>query len=206
MHPRVICFSGSLTIVSNTIHPYFVRLPQDAHATLSPGHHYRGNIKNSGWIDAAHLKAGYQLLGSNGTWHRVDKVTINNEPLQAYNLTVSDYHSYFIKGIGGSDGVWVHNDCGELKYEPASYHSKVGNSLKSKEPSNPQQTLNESIKIKDTSDRRIAVDKTTGEFVVFDKTINNIYHGHARTWSSLTQEMKNVLIKHGLVDKKGKIK
>lgn len=68
-------------------------------------------IKNGEWIDAAHLKVGYQLLGSNGTWQTVDKVIINQEPLQAYNLTVADYHSYFIKGIGGSDGVWVHNDC-----------------------------------------------------------------------------------------------
>ena len=38
-------------------------------------------------------------------------VRIAEEPLQAYNLTVADYHTYFIKGEKGSSGVWVHNDC-----------------------------------------------------------------------------------------------
>lgn len=93
-----------------------------------------------------------------------------------------------------------------LIYEPAPYHGTTGNAVKSKAPTNPQQALNASIKIKATSDRRIAVDKSSGEFVIFDKTINNIYHGHVRTWSELTQEMKNVLINNGLVDRKGKIK
>ena len=38
-------------------------------------------------------------------------VRIAEEPLQAYNLTVADYHTYFIKGEKGTGGVWVHNDC-----------------------------------------------------------------------------------------------
>ena len=38
-------------------------------------------------------------------------IRIAEEPLQAYNLTVADYHTYFIKGEKGTGGVWVHNDC-----------------------------------------------------------------------------------------------
>ncbi|SUX21942.1 Protein of uncharacterised function (DUF1557) [Cardiobacterium valvarum] len=38
-------------------------------------------------------------------------VRIAEEPLQAYNLTIADYHTYFIKGEKGTGGVWVHNDC-----------------------------------------------------------------------------------------------
>ena len=41
----------------------------------------------------------------------MSSVRIAEEPLQAYNLTVADYHTYFIKGEKGSSGVWVHNDC-----------------------------------------------------------------------------------------------
>ena len=93
-----------------------------------------------------------------------------------------------------------------LKYEPAPYHGKISNPVKSKAPTNPQQSLNNSLQIKNTSDRRIAVDKSVEEFIIFDKTIDNIYHGHVRTWAELTPEMQNILIKNNLVDKKGKIK
>ena len=102
--------------------------------------------------------------------------------------------------------MWVHDaECCDLKYEAALYHGSVSNAIKSKAPTNPQQMLDVSIKIKDTSDRRIAVDKSTGEFVIFDKTIDNIYHSHVRTWNELTQEMKNLLINKGFVNRKGKI-
>ena len=115
---------------------------------------------------------------------------------------MQEFHTYHI----GEHGVWVHNDgCCDLKYEAALYHGSVSNAIKPKAPSNPQKALNESIKIKDTSDRRIAVDKNTGEFVIFDKTIDNIYHSHVRTWNELTQEMKNLLINKGFVNRKGKI-
>lgn len=93
-----------------------------------------------------------------------------------------------------------------LKYEPAPYHGKISNPVKSKAPTNPQQSLNNSLQIKNTSDRRIAVDKSVEEFIIFDKTIDNIYHDHVRTWAELTPEMQNILIKNNLVDKKGKIK
>lgn len=69
---------------------------------------------------------------------------------------MQEFHTYHI----GEHGVWVHNDgCCDLKYEAALYHGSVSNAIKSKAPSNPQKALNESIKIKDISDRRIAVDK-----------------------------------------------
>lgn len=115
---------------------------------------------------------------------------------------MQEFHTYHI----GEHGVWVHNDgCCDLKYEAALYHGSVSNAIKPKVPSNPQKALNESIKIKDISDRRIAVDKNTGDFVIFDKTIDNIYHSHVRTWNELTQEMKNLLINKGFVNRKGKI-
>ena len=50
-------------------------------------------------------------MGDDKHWYTVSSVRIAEEPLQAYNLTVADYHTYFIKGEKGSSGVWVHNDC-----------------------------------------------------------------------------------------------
>ena len=36
----------------------------------------------------------------------------NWKPLQAYNLTVADWHTYFVKGDKAeTEGVWVHNEC-----------------------------------------------------------------------------------------------
>ncbi|WP_410681404.1 hemagglutinin repeat-containing protein [Avibacterium paragallinarum] len=91
-------------------------------------------------------------------------------------------------------------------FENAPYHSKQGNSVKSPTPTFGQEVLNESIQVKSSSPRRIGVDKTTGEYVVFDKTEGNIYHGHVRKWDELTIEMKNALQKANLVTNKGKIK
>jgi hypothetical protein len=92
-----------------------------------------------------------------------------------------------------------------LQYEPAPYHGTTNNPVKNKAPAYGQDALDMSIQIKDTSTRRIGIDYKTDEFVVFDNTIKNTYHGHVRTWNELTQEMKNTLIKNGVTDKKGKV-
>lgn len=91
-------------------------------------------------------------------------------------------------------------------FEKAPYHSKTGNAVKSANPAFGQDVLNESIQVKSTSTRRIGVDKSTGEYVVFDQTKDNIYHGHVRKWDELTTDMKNALKKADLVNDKGKIK
>lgn len=67
--------------------------------------------------------------------------------------------------------------------------------------------MEESVRIKESgiSERRVGVDYETGEIVVFDKTIGNIFHGHVVPWKDLRQEAKNALIKNGLTTPKGKI-
>jgi len=85
---------------------------------------------------------------------------------------------------------------GKLSYEKADYHGVVDNPVKSKAPKNGQNALDNSFIIKDSSTRRIGVDKSTGEIVIFDETYpsSGIYHGHVRKWDDLNQEMKNKLI------------
>ena len=92
------------------------------------------------------------------------------------------------------------------KYEDAPYHSKKGNSVKSKRPENGLNSLDESIEVNPpNSRRRIAIDPHTKEFVVIDRTSEGTYHAHVRPWSGLRQEMKNALIRAGKTNRKGKI-
>ena len=79
------------TLVSNRIHPFY---------------------SDGKWIKAEDLKAGSRLFAENGAEPTVQSVTVKQEPLQAYNLTVADWHTYFVKGDKAeTEGVWVHNDC-----------------------------------------------------------------------------------------------
>ncbi|MBN0980112.1 S-type pyocin domain-containing protein [Pseudomonas hygromyciniae] len=91
------------------------------------------------------------------------------------------------------------------KYEDAPYHGKKGNSVKSKRPTNGLAALNDSIQVKPTEPRRVGIDPQTKEFVVIDRTTDELYHGHVRSWEELHQDMKNALIKAGKTNRKGKI-
>ncbi len=72
-------------------------------------------------------------------------------------------------------------------------------------PINGQDALDTSTLIKDTSPRRVGVDHQTGDYVVFDRTIRNEYHGHTRTWDQLTSEMQNALVESGMANRRGKL-
>ncbi len=92
------------------------------------------------------------------------------------------------------------------KYEDASYHT-TGNELKGSKPSNPETVFDNSYPVNaSTTARRVGVDPTTGEYVVFDRTGPNQWHGHVRSWEKLSNRMKSALRKANLVTKKGKIK
>ncbi|MCP1518169.1 hypothetical protein J2Y74_002479 [Pseudomonas migulae] len=92
-----------------------------------------------------------------------------------------------------------------LEFDAASYHGKTDTPVKSKGPANGQEALDNSVQVKPTSARRIGVDPETKEFVVFDRTGGDIYHGHVRPWDKLHQDMKNALIKAKKADNKGNI-
>ena len=183
------------TLVSNRIHPFY---------------------SDGKWIKAEDLKAGNRLFAENGAEPTVQSVTVKPEPLQAYNLTVADWHTYFVKGNQAeTEGVWVHNECpygkGNQRYKDAPYHSKNGNSVKSRAPTNGQAALDNSVQVKSTSSQRVGVDKTNNEIVVLNQTQtfndgSTEYHGYVKNWQDLYTDQKNALKKAGLVNSKGKIK
>jgi RHS repeat-associated protein len=112
------------------------------------------------------------------------------------NGTVTKQRNGSFEGPGGM---------ARLKYEKAPYHGTENGIMKSKAPADGQGALDGSLQVKETSPRRIGIDYTKNEFVVFDKTLDNIYHGHVRSWAELHQDMKNILIKNGMADSKGKV-
>ena len=103
------------TLVSNKIHPFFVQLPQGVAAPpSSEGHSYTGDIARGAWVDASNLKAGYRLLNDDSSWAVVTAIKVEAAPLTAYNMKVSEYHTYFVTGDINANPVWVHNDCNLL--------------------------------------------------------------------------------------------
>jgi RHS repeat-associated protein len=98
-------------------------------------------------------------------------------------------------------------NAGTLIYEKSPKHGATTRGNVSGAPQNGQSALDNSIQIKETSTRRIGIDRSTNEFVVFDNTNpgTGTFHGHVRSWGQLTQEMKNALIKAGEVTRTGKI-
>jgi filamentous hemagglutinin len=92
-----------------------------------------------------------------------------------------------------------------LEFEDARYHGSIDNQVKSRGPRNGQDALDTSVQVSSTSSRRVGIDYETAEFVVFQKTIGNAYHGHVRSWSDLSSQMQNALQRAGMTDKRGRI-
>jgi len=62
-------------------------------------------------VDAQYLQPGDELLTEKNEWQTVEAVIITEEPLEAYNLSVDEYETYFVSGEEGADAIWVHNNC-----------------------------------------------------------------------------------------------
>ena len=131
VHVTVVDDEGDRqTIRSNRIHPYFARLAAgailaSASAAMSPaiateGHIYKGDIDGGAWVDAQHLKVGDELLGDDGQWLTVGSVEIEDQPLEAWNMSVDEYATYFVAGDVDATAVWVHNNCPGLSGEAAT--------------------------------------------------------------------------------------
>ena len=108
------------TIVSNRIHPFFVQQRPNALISVagvltdrrsSEGNVYSGPISNGAWIDAADQKTGDRLFNHDTSWAEVISVRIEDRSLRAYNITVANTETYFVRGANNDNAqpVWVHN-------------------------------------------------------------------------------------------------
>lgn len=96
----------------------------------------------------------------------------------------------------------------KIVFEHFDDHHANSKGEKSPPPTNPKRALENSVKIKDTSTRRVYAfvnELGANEFGVLDEHLPNRYHGHRRSWEQLTQEMKNALQDARKTNEKGKI-
>ena len=123
VHTRVRDKGGNEhTLTSNRIHPFFARVAAGVLLTVAAeGHVYAGDIEDGAWVDAQHLQVGDELLGSDSEWQEVVGTEIQVAELQAHNLTVDGYSTYFVAGDKSAAGVWVHNACFEANDFPDDF-------------------------------------------------------------------------------------
>lgn len=104
------------TIITTTNHPFFAVVSEErtVPVALPEGHRYKGAIKNGSWVAAADLRPCEKLFDSDGSWSSVVNVRVRDKQLNAYNLTIADFHTYFVKQADNDNAqpVWVHNACG----------------------------------------------------------------------------------------------
>lgn len=129
------------TIVSNRIHPFFGRVPDELSTPLLAGHSTRPEyVFDGAWIEAADLSSGTLLLSSDDTWDEVVTVSVEKNVLTAFNLTVDEFHTYYVTALSNGPPVWVHNDCfsdrkllsslGLKKNEMHIFHRKIKEIIK----------------------------------------------------------------------------
>lgn len=103
------------TILSNRIHPFYVSDLGVRHKKTELADVERDTNKAGQWVQAQALQPGNLLFTDSGYPAEVISLDIKGEPLKAYNFTVDEYHTYFVKGAfsHGTSAVWVHNDCNQ---------------------------------------------------------------------------------------------
>lgn len=78
-------YVGGQTIESTFNHPFYAN--------------------DKGWTFAKDLKVGDLLVQSDGHTLRIDSIEIEQKYATVYNMTVDDFHTFFVSDLG----IWVHN-------------------------------------------------------------------------------------------------
>jgi len=66
-------------------------------------------VNGKGWVPAKQLGVGDELLSHDGQVSQVEFLSGVEEMVKVYNLTVEDYHTYFVGCDEWGFSVWVHN-------------------------------------------------------------------------------------------------
>ena len=98
-------------VISNEIHPIFAQPLKPSTTLSSEGYSYKSRIVGGQWIDARNLSIGDKILNADASFLTVSQVDMLDSSFRAYNLSVNDYHTYFVSGSDSSTAFWVHNTC-----------------------------------------------------------------------------------------------
>jgi hypothetical protein len=66
-------------------------------------------VKGKGWQCAKELQVGDRLATSDGQWATVEQIGDAGQVVTVYNLSVEDYHTYFVGHEAWGFAIWVHN-------------------------------------------------------------------------------------------------
>lgn len=109
--------AANQTIRSNRIHQFFVVEKGAQDGVPSATGDLNASEPPGKWIKAEGLAEGDRLRTHDGRLAEIVSLKVEEDTLHAYNITVEDFHTYFISAE--SDGValsvWVHNDCDDEK-------------------------------------------------------------------------------------------
>lgn len=75
----------------------------------------------------------------------------------------------------------------------------------SAQPTDGQAALNSSLQISERSSRRVGVDRSNKEFVIFMEHLPGVFHGFVVEWNDLERNVQRQLQKLGLVTGRGRI-
>ncbi|AIQ14924.1 hypothetical protein PDUR_25855 [Paenibacillus durus] len=62
-------------------------------------------VEGKGWTFVKDLKPGDLLVQSDGNTLKIDSIEVERKHVTVYNMTVDEFHTYFVSGLG----IWVHN-------------------------------------------------------------------------------------------------
>ncbi|WP_458120145.1 polymorphic toxin-type HINT domain-containing protein [Paenibacillus sp. Z6-24] len=62
-------------------------------------------VDDKGWTYVKDLKVGDWLVEDDGTKQQIEKIELEQRQARVYNMTVADFHTYFVSDLG----IWVHN-------------------------------------------------------------------------------------------------
>ncbi|WP_239613520.1 polymorphic toxin-type HINT domain-containing protein [Cohnella mopanensis] len=75
-------------------------------------------VNGKGWVVVKDLIVGDSLVQSNGNTLKIDNITIVNENVTVYNMTVDEFHTYFVSDLN----IWVHNTSSCFPEDPNNFN------------------------------------------------------------------------------------
>ena len=92
-----------------------------------------------------------------------------------------------------------------LTFEPNPKHRIKKHGRVSAQPTDGQAALDNSVRVSETSSRRVGVDRKNKEIVVFMEHLPGVFHGFVVEWNDLERNVQRRLQKLGLVTSRGRI-
>src|SRR2546422_23007 len=94
---------------------------------------------------------------------------------------------------------------GNLIFEPNPKHRIKRHGRGSAQPTDGQAALDNSVRVTETSSRRVGVDRKNKEIVIFMEHLPGVFHGFVVEWNDLERNVQRRLQKLGLVTSRGRI-